>query len=139
MFFQGISGRKIWTNFFGEDPFSQGSSPNKKFLNAWTPENTNTNVPALYAWGYAPMCNTRSTYNLKDASYLRLKNIQFGYNIPKHLLSKVGIDFMRIYFSGENLFTITSYPDYDPERAGDGWHVQYPQAKTYSLGVNLKF
>lgn len=139
MFFQGISSRKIWTNFFGEDPFSQGSSPNKKFLNAWTPENTNTNVPALYAWGYAPMCNTRSTYNLKDASYLRLKNIQFGYNIPKHLLSKVGIDFMRIYFSGENLFTITSYPDYDPERAGDGWHVQYPQAKTYSLGVNLKF
>lgn len=139
MFFQGISGRKIWTNFFGEDPFSQGSSPNKKFLNAWTPENTNTNVPALYAWGYAPMCNTRSTYNLKDASYLRLKNIQLGYNIPKKILNKAGIDFLRIYFSGENLFTLTSYPDYDPERSGDGWHVQYPQAKTYSLGLNLKF
>lgn len=139
MFFQGISGRKIWTNFFGEDPFSQGSSPNKKFMNAWTPENPDTNVPALYAWGYAPMCNTRSTYNLKDASYLRLKNVQLGYNVPKHLLNKVGISFLRIYFSGENLFTVTSYPDYDPEREGDGWHVQYPQVKTYSLGLNLKF
>lgn len=139
LFFQGISGRKIWTNFFGEDPFSQGAPPNKKFLNAWTPENTNTDVPALYSWGYAPMCNTRSTYNLKDASYLRLKNIQLGYNVPKRILNKVGIDFLRIYFSGENLLTFTSYPDYDPERSGDGWHVQYPQAKTYSLGLNLKF
>lgn len=139
LFFQGVAGRKIWTNFFGEDPFSQGSSPNKKFLNAWTPENPDTNVPALYSWGYAAMCNTRSTYNLKNASYLRLKNLQFGYNIPKKVLNKVGIDFLRVYFSGENLFTITDYPDYDPERAGDGWHVQYPQAKTYSLGVNLKF
>ena len=138
-FFQGISGRKIWTNFFGEDPFSQGQSPNKKFLNAWTPENTNTDVPAIYCFGYAPMCGTRSTYNLKDASYLRLKNLQLGYNVPKVFLSKVGIDYLRIYFSGENLLTFTSYPDYDPERAGDGWHVQYPQAKTYSIGLNVKF
>lgn len=139
LFFQGIGGRKIWTNFFGEDPFSQGSSPGKKFLDAWTPENTDTDVPALYAWGYAPMCNTRSTYHLKNASYLRLKNLQFGYNLPQRWLSKCGVDFLRIYFSGENLFTFTSYPDYDPERSGDGWHVQYPQAKTYSLGLNLKF
>lgn len=49
------------------------------------------------------------------------------------------MEFLRVYFSGENLFTITDYPDYDPERGGDGWHVQYPQAKTYSLGVNLRF
>ncbi|MDL2255750.1 TonB-dependent receptor, partial [Parabacteroides sp. OttesenSCG-928-K15] len=139
MFFQGIEGRKIWTNFFGEDPFSQGSSPNKKFLNAWTPENRDTDVPALYAWGYAPMTGTRSTYNLKDASYLRLKNLQLGYNVPKHITQKVGIDFLRIYFSGENLLTFTPYPDYDPERGGDGWHTQYPQVRTYSFGLNLRF
>lgn len=138
-FFQGLAGRKIWTNFFGEDPFAQGQSPNKKFLNAWTPENTNTDVPAIYTFGYAPMSNTRSTYNLKDASYLRLKNLQIGYNVPKIFLSKFGIDYVRIYFSGENLLTFTPYPDYDPERAGDGWHVQYPQAKTYSIGLNVKF
>lgn len=139
LFFQGIAGRKIWTNFFGEDPFSQGSSPNKKFLNAWTPENRDTDVPALYAWGYAPMTGTRSTYHLKDASYLRLKNLQLGYNVPKHITRKVGIDFLRVYFSGENLLTFTPYPDYDPERGGDGWHTQYPQARTYSIGLNLRF
>lgn len=138
-FFQGISGQKIWTNFFGEDPFSQGQSPNSKFLNAWTPENTNTDVPAIYSFGYAPMTGTRSTYNLKDASYLRLKNLQIGYNVPKAFISKLGIDYVRIYFSGENLLTFTPYPDYDPERKGDGWHVQYPQAKTYSIGLNVKF
>lgn len=70
---------------------------------------------------------------------MRLKNLQFGYNIPKRYLNKIGIEFLRVYFSGENLFTFTDYPDYDPERGGDGWHVQYPQAKTYSLGVNLRF
>ena len=139
LFFQGVEGRKVWTDAFGEDPFAQGAPPSKKFLDAWTPENTDTNVPALYVWGYAPMCNTRSTYNLKDASYLRLKNLQFGYNVPKRYLNKIGIEFLRVYFSGENLFTFTDYPDYDPERGGDGWHVQYPQAKTYSLGVNLRF
>ena len=139
MFFQGISGRKIWTNFFGEDPFGQGAPPSKKFLDAWTPQNTDTNVPALYAWGYLPMTGTRSTYHLKDASYLRLKNLQLGYNVPKKIIEKVGISFLRIYFSGENLLTFTQYPDYDPERAGDGWHTQYPQARTYSFGLNVKF
>lgn len=139
LFFQGIAGRKIWTNFVGQDPFSQGAPPTKKYLNAWTPENRNTNVPALYANGYAPMTGLRSTYQLNDASYLRLKNLQLGYNVPKNITRKVGIDFLRIYFSGENLFTFTPYPDYDPERGGDGCHAQYPQAKTYSLGLNLKF
>jgi TonB-linked SusC/RagA family outer membrane protein len=141
LFFAGVGGRKVWTNSFGEDPFSQGAPPLSKFLNAWTPTNTNTNVPALYyGFGnYAPMTGLRSTYYLKDASYMRLKNLQLGYNVPKALLKKVSIDYLRIYFSGENLFTFTNYPDYDPERAGDGNHAQYPHAKTFSLGLNVKF
>lgn len=139
VFFQGITRRKIWTDFFGDAPFAQGAPPSSRFLDAWTPENTDTNVPALYTHGYAPMTGLRSTYNLKDAAYLRLKNIQLGYNLPQSLLNKVGIDFLRVYFSGENLFTFTKYPDFDPERAGDGWHAQYPHAKTFSLGLNLKF
>ncbi len=139
LFFQGIARRKIWTNFIGEAPFAQGASPTSKYLNAWTPENTNTDVPALFTQDYAPMTGLRSTFNLKDASYLRLKNVQLGYNLPKVLLNKVGIDFLRVYFSGENLLTFTKYPDFDPERSGDGCHAQYPHAKTYSLGLNLKF
>lgn len=138
-FFQGVSGRKIYTDGFGSVPFAQGASPTSNYLNAWTPENTNTNVPALFDWSYGPMNNMRSTYNLKDASYLRLKNLQVGYNFPKSLIKKMGLEFARIYMSGENLFVITDYPDYDPERSGDGWHAMYPQARTYSLGLNLRF
>ena len=138
-FFQGIKGRKIWTNNFGADPFYQGNPPEKKWLNAWTPENTDTSVPALYQFGYAPMTGLRSTFHLKDASYLRLKNLQFGYNFPKEWTGKIGVDFLRVYFSGENLLTFTDYPTLDPERAGDGIHMQYPHLKTFSLGLNLKF
>ncbi len=138
LFFQGVEGRKIYTDGFGVVPFAQGASPTKEYLNAWTPDNTDTNVPALYDWSYAPM-KQRSTFNLKDASYLRLKNLVIGYNLPKSLFSRLGVEFARVYFSGENLFVITDYPDYDPERSNDGWHAMYPQAKTYSLGVNLRF
>ena len=138
-FFQGISGRKIWTNCFGSEPFYQGSPPEKKWLNAWTPENTDTNLPAIYEFGYTPITGLRSTFYLKDASYLRLKNLQFGFNFPKEWIGKTGIDFLRIYFSGENLLTFTPYETFDPERAGDGWHVQYPHLKTFSFGLNVKF
>lgn len=139
VFFQGVGRRKIWTDFFGDAPFAQGAPPSTRFLEAWTPENTNTNVPALYVHGYAPVTGLRSTYNLKDASYLRLKNIQLGYNVPKNILNKCGVNFLRFYLSAENLFTFTDYPDFDPERGGDGWHAQYPHLKTINFGLNLKF
>ena len=139
-FFQGVEGRKIWTHYFGQDPFGQGGPPEKKWLNAWTPDNPDSKVPAIYySASYAPMMGLRNTYYLTDASYLRLKNLQFGYNFPKEWTGKIGIDFLRIYFSGENLLTFTKWDIFDPERAGDGFKVQYPHLKTYSLGLNLKF
>lgn len=138
LFFQGVEGRKIYTDGFGVVPFAQGAPPTTEYLDAWTPENTDTDIPALYDWSYAPM-NQRSTFNLKEASYLRLKNLVIGYNLPKWWIGKFGIEFARIYFSGENLFVVTDYPGYDPERSDDGWHAMYPQAKTYSFGLNLRF
>ncbi len=143
LFFQGVKGQKVRTFFFGEDPFSQGASPHPKFLNAYDPvTNPDSDVPAIYGWGYAPMTGgtaQNSTYFLKDASYLRLKNISIGYTLPAGLTKKVGISNLRIFAVGDNLLTFTSYPDLDPERAGDGWHAQYPQLKVYSLGLNVRF
>lgn len=143
LFFQGVKGQKVKTNFFGEDPFSQGSSPHPKFLNAFDPvTNPNSDIPSIYSWGYAPMTGgtaQNSTYFLKDASYLRLKNIQIGYTLPSALTQRFGISFLKVFLSGDNLLTFTPYPDLDPERAGDGWHAQYPQVKTLSAGLNVKF
>ncbi|SDE84748.1 TonB-linked outer membrane protein, SusC/RagA family [Dyadobacter soli] len=143
LFFQGVQGQKVRTYFFGEDPFSQGSSPHPKFLDAYDPvTNPDSEVPAIYGWGYAPMTGgtaQNSTYFLKDASYLRLKNLQIGYTIPTSITKKVGISHLKVFLTGDNILTFTKYPDLDPERAGDGWHAQYPQLKVYSVGLNLRF
>ncbi len=142
-FFQGVKGQKVRTFFFGEDPFSQGSSPHPKFLDAYDPvTNPDSEIPSVYGWGYAPMTGStaqNSTYFLKDASYLRLKNIQIGYTIPAHILKKALIQNLKVFIAGDNILTFTKYPDLDPERAGDGWHAQYPQLKVYSVGLSMRF
>ena len=71
------------------------------FLNAYDPvTNPNSNIPAIYASGYAPMTGgtaAGSTYRLQDASYLRLKNLQIGYNLKPVLLQKWGISQLRVF------------------------------------------
>ena len=77
---------------------------------------------------------------MKSAAYMRVKNIQIGYTIPKQLLQKAGISQLRIYLSGENLFTMDKFwPGWDPEIDATSNGAYYPQVKTYNLGINLKF
>lgn len=79
-----------------------------------------------------------SDFWMIDASYLRIKNIQLGYTIPKSALQKVNIDNLRIYFSAENLFTYSNYREgWDPEINTDGSY--YPILATFTFGVNVKF
>lgn len=76
---------------------------------------------------------------MKDASYLRLKNLTIGYTIPVELTRKMLVERIRIFFSGDNLATITNYPELDPEREEDGRFVAYPQNKICSFGINVQF
>jgi len=149
-FFQGVSGQKYLISGWGWDPFTQMSSPNPMYLNAYDPvTNPNSNIPAIYASGYAPMTGSTaagSTYRLQNASYLRLKNLQIGYNLPKAVLQKLGVSQLRIFVGGDNLLTWTPYFDGDPERAGgsgstagDGTWCTYPQTKTLTGGINVSF
>ena len=80
----------------------------------------------------------------EDGSYIRLKNLTLGYTLPKSLTSQWGISNLRLYISGQNLFTITGYSGYDPEvssRTGnynlgfDGG--SYPAIRSYTFGLNL--
>lgn len=135
-FFQGVEGKKVYVKEWGVAPFRQGSPPPAMWRDAWTGEGTSNTIPHLFNDNYAP--NTQvSTWWLQDASYLRLKNIQFGYTLPKQLLSKIGFQQLRIYFSGDNLFTMTNFFDgLDPERtARNSRGAIYPQAKIVSFGV----
>jgi TonB-linked SusC/RagA family outer membrane protein len=137
---QGVYGVKSYVSGWGTIPFVQGASPTTDWLNAWTPEHPSTTMPRIYFGQGAPDKIARaSTYFLQDASYLRLKNLVFGYTIPAQITKKVGINRLRVYFAGDNLFTITKFKGLDPERYGSGDEVQYPQNKIYSFGVNVTF
>ena len=139
--FQGVEGRKIFTDGWGFEPFIQGSAPTLDFVkNRWTGAGTSNYYPKIYfGWDGTNPNRRASTWYLQDASYLRLKNLTIGYIIPKQITNKAKIDRIRLYFSGDNLVTFTKYRGLDPERAGDGRFVQYPQNKIVSFGVNVEF
>ncbi len=139
---QGVADKKFFTNGWGVQPFIQGSAPNRDYIDGmWTEKNPNgAKHPKLYWSNLGGSKNTRAnSYLLKDASYFRLKNITFGYTLPKAWTSQLELSRVRIYFSGDNLLTITSYKGLDPERAGDGRDAMYPQNKIYSFGINVEF
>lgn len=96
--------------------------------------------------GYYPSATNGETTNYVDserlvqnASYLRLKSLEFGYTIPEMLLSKLGIKKARLYFNGYNLLTFTGIKYLDPEHPSDTYGCLYPLTKTYNIGVNLTF
>jgi len=81
-----------------------------------------------------------SSFLAMNASYLRLKNLQIGYNLPQSLLKSIHLNRARLYVSGQNLFTFTKFPnDFDPEvKSGSGGY-SYPQVAIYSIGLDITF
>jgi len=135
VFLQGVGKRdaNLRDNQFWSFNMNQWQSPTKAQLDYWTPENTDAYYPApnWNKW----VNREASTRYLQDASYMRLKNITLGYNVPKKLLDKVGLTKLRLYVVGENLFTWTNLIDgYDPETLGN---LNYPITKKVSIGLNL--
>jgi len=113
-------------------------------LNRWTPENPSNRYARALA---TSTDNFFSSRLVEDASYLRLKNITLGYNVPTAILSRWKISNLRIYASATNLWTLTNYSGYDPEGNAYGFTTNlvgvddgnYPQAKTYLMGLNFGF
>ncbi|MGN6495321.1 MAG: TonB-dependent receptor [Agriterribacter sp.] len=137
----GSQGQKIYVNGWGAEPFRQGSVPTTDWRNRWTPTNPSTTMPKIYvADGYAPIQNYASTYFLKDASFMRLRAIQLGYSFAPNIINKVGAKSLRIYFVGDNVFTISKFPGLDPERtSSSGTYVTFPQIKTFTFGASVQF
>lgn len=117
----------------------------RTLLNAWTPTEQNTMVGELrYMKTYYD--SYPDSHWLQDGSFIRLQNLTLGYNFPKPLLDKIGLNTLRMYASGQNLFLITKYNGYDPEISTmDGAFGQgiddfgEPRAKTYTIGLNINF
>jgi hypothetical protein len=103
----------------------------------WTPDNLDAKFPRL---AFNETNNEKnSSFWMKDASYLRLKNIQIGYTLPKNLINKASIQRLRVYVSGQNLLTFDKFWDgYDVE-SPVGVGNQYPQVKLFTMGLDVKF
>ena len=115
LFFQGTYGNEIffpmlrWTH----DPSPNGRNWHRDLLDAWTEDNTDTDIPFL---GTSQNDNMRwSDRMVFDGSYLRLKTLELGYSLPKSILNLFRIDNLRIYVNAKNLFTLTEYIGFDPE------------------------
>ena len=128
IFFQGIAGNEVFNqNIRYIETYNTYANQSPKALNAWTPENTNTDVPRI-----VPFLNYNTLQSerlVEDGSYLRLKNVTLGYTLPDQLLNKIkGLSRLRVYLQGQNLLTFTKYTGFDPE-IGD--------RSTDTLGDNL--
>lgn len=146
---QGIYGNKIIN---GPAYYTRSSSAaqnlSREMINRWTGEGTQND--ARY-----PRMNSNDVNNslfsdrmVEDGSYFRIKNVQFGYTIPSSVTKNIGIDNLRIYLSSQNLFTFTKYSGLDPEVGLRDYYNQldmgvdrgnYPQARTYSMGLSINF
>jgi TonB-linked SusC/RagA family outer membrane protein len=138
-FFQGVAG----LNRYISDQVAMG--PRGQKLNIWTQRWTVNNPDGILPRYGNPNNNgvfstfgADGQYGFLDGSYLRLKNIEIGYTIPKTITSRIGVSNLRIYFSGVNLLTLTKVKNYDVEKAQDDTRsIGYLDTKNYALGLSL--
>lgn len=148
VFFQGSQGNDILSYTLMElDLLSGINNATTNALNRWTPSNTITDIPRATT-GRTRRVSTRWIY---DGSFARLKNLAIGYNLPTTALERMKISKFRIYMSAQNILTFTQYEGYDPEvnyqSSGDTNgnrnlgldYGSYPNAKSYTLGINIGF
>ncbi|MBS1745788.1 MAG: TonB-dependent receptor [Bacteroidetes bacterium] len=142
VFLQGAAGVKNYTDLgkIGSVSSSAGK-PTAALLNTWTPDNTNASMPRIwYSYTQNDPNSTPSSFWVKDGSYVRLKNLQVGYTISAHILNKIGINKVRIYYSGQNLLTFDHLYDWvDPESPNSSSIYYYPQVQVNTIGLNVTF
>ena len=115
-----------------------GGAWHKDILKAWTPQNTNTDVPRLNAGDrYTAYTSTRF---LTSASYLSINNVTVGYTLPKAWVNKIGLNKVRVYFVGDNLALFAKRKGLDPRQGFvSSIPYTYTQLRTISGGINVSF
>jgi TonB-dependent starch-binding outer membrane protein SusC len=102
----------------------------------WTVDNIDATKPRAWNYDHDYWRSNRNTYWIQNADYVRVKNIELGYNMPESINSKLGLSGMRIYVGGLNLFTLCpGLKSYDPESVSK----DYPLAKVINMGATITF
>lgn len=145
-FLQGSFGNDMinLNRLFLEDMDGTHNVLEEAWVNRWTPSNPSSEYPRALA-NRTTDVGTISSKFIEDASYLRMKNVTLGYDLPASLLQGWGLRSLRVYASATNLFTLTNYSGYDPEGSSYGTQTaypgvdqgRYPLTKTYTFGLNL--
>jgi len=151
LFFQGQYGADIMMSGIGIQPFSGDGGRGNLFSIAtdrWTPENDNAyaTYPRL-SYGSSAVGQSNNTQGsnwwLREVDFVRLKTAEFGYTLPQDVSERIGVDNVRFYVRGTNLFTITSFDLWDPELNTDNGTGHnggaYPNVSVGSVGVNFRF
>ena len=147
-FFQGLARESFWIDYYKTTPFiNQNTTAFKDYIGVnqlldvisndhWSVDNRNP-------YAFWPRLSTqkidnnskRNTWFMRDGSFLRLKSVEFGYTLPKKWLKKIGMNSIRIYYSGSNLLCFSKFDLWDPEMAGDG--LKYPVQRVHNIGINF--
>ncbi|HKK45699.1 MAG TPA: TonB-dependent receptor [Balneolaceae bacterium] len=140
VFGQGVYGNKIFQGLRRLDITSANYTTDA--LGRWTGQGTSNTFPRLSDNDPNHNFTYPSSFYLSDGSYFRIKTIQLGYSLPVTLTNNLGIQKARFYVMSHNLLTFTKYSGYDPEIGGSSYSIDrgvYPQARSFMLGVDLKF
>ncbi|KKB60359.1 SusC/RagA family TonB-linked outer membrane protein [Parabacteroides gordonii] len=137
-FFQGAFDVDAYVNGEAAYAFFNGGKVLERHLDRWTPTNHDASYPRITM---SDQINYQlSSYWLEDASYVRLKNLTVGYNLPKTLLAKINLERVKVYVTGENLFTITGMDSLDPESApSNSRGGLYSNVRKISVGLKVGF
>lgn len=148
IFFQGSQGNKILSYTLLEiETLSGSNNSTTRALDRWTPANTDTDVPKR-TLSRSQRVSTRWIY---DGSYARLKNISLGYTFPNTMTEKISVSRARLYVSAQNILTFTKYKGFDPEVNYNSTgstnsnrnlgldYASYPNAKSFTVGLNVSF
>ncbi len=131
-----FDGYEVYGNFSGD-----AAHPATIWRDAWTPDNHDASMPRIFydTNSASSSRSVQSDFWLQDTSYLRLKNLQLGYTLPKGWLNSVGVENIRIYYSVENLLTFDKMKiNIDPESTSQRL-ASYPLLRTHAFGVNVTF
>jgi TonB-linked SusC/RagA family outer membrane protein len=127
--FQQLNQNAVWS-------FYNGGKVTHEWLDRWTPANENASLPRVLI--NAENNQLVSDFWIKDASYVRLKNVEIAYTLSPKILTNFGMKNLRITASGQNLLTFTKLLNVDPENTNtQGWN--YPQQKVFNFGASVEF
>jgi TonB-linked SusC/RagA family outer membrane protein len=144
IFFQWSYGNDIYNanRLMLETGYKYNTNQYASYANHWSPENPESNIPRVKG----STLKTYATWMVEDGSFLRLKTVQLGYNLPQHMLNSIKISAIRVYASAQNLYTWTKYSGYDPEVSirnsalTPGFdYSAYPRATTLTVGLKATF